>query len=166
MPYPSLSPASAPYDFSAATTAALVALLTSKADGAQFSLSSSTPTRLRFTGYATWQYATPGQLPPQGINPSLAASLRPASASTAVLYSWVAVYRGRRQGGSLVADQAYSAVANGVLAQQAIEWMNWLDLRYQVRPTPNPEPDVAGLALDPRGNIVGGLLGYKKPWIG
>jgi len=25
---------------------------------------------------------------------------------------------------------------------------------------------VAGLALDPRGNIVGGLLGYKKPWIG
>jgi hypothetical protein len=162
---PFLSPASGPYGFDAATTAALVALLTSKADGQQFALGYTTSARqqVMFTAYSSWQWGTPGQLAPFGFQPTAAAIVKPTSAATARLYAWQAAYRGRRQGGQLAADAAYDALARGMLAQQAIEWMNSIDLRYGVSPSPNPTPDVAGLALDPRGNIKGTLLGYAGP---
>lgn len=161
---PQISPASGPYGFDAATTAALVALLTSKADGGQFALT-VTATNLRFTGYAQDLPGKPGQLAPMGFPVAAAAIVRPSGPATARLYAWSAVYRQRRQGGQLVADAAQDSIARGMVAQQAIEWFNWVDVRYPVSPTPNPRPDIAGLALDARGRVIGSLLGYAGPKI-
>ena len=163
MPTPALSPTSKPYDFSAATTAALVALLASKADDGKFAIASAA-TSQRFSGYApTW--GSPYWPPPLTFDPTTAATVRPLNASSARMYSWRAYYRGRRQGGQLCADLSQDNLARGMLAQQALGWMNAVDLRYPVNPSPNPTPDVAGLAVDPAGKIVGRLLGFTKPWI-
>lgn len=163
MASPALSPAQQPYDFSPATTAALVALLASKADDGKFAIATAA-TKLRFSGYApTW--GTPYWPPPLTFPPTTAAMVRPLNASSALLYSWRAHYRGRRQGGQLCADSSQDSLARGLLAQQALEWMNAVDLRYPVSPTPNVTPDVAGLAVDAQGKIVGRLLGYTRPWV-
>jgi hypothetical protein len=165
MATPHLSPASGPYDFSPGTTASLLALVASKADDGVFSVTATNPTIARFTGYGDGgQYATtPGQCLPPGLNPSLSLLLRPRNPSSATRYSALARYRGRTQPFSLVADSALSVFTSNLLAQQALEWMNGLDLLYPVNRVPNPTPDVAGLALDPRGNIIGKLLGNVGP---
>jgi hypothetical protein len=160
---PHLSPASGPYDFSPATTAALLALVASKADNGVFAVSIQ-PTNVRFTGYGdSAQYAKPGQCRPPGLSPSLALLLQPASPATARLYSATVIYRGRTQPFALCADQAKDVYVSNILAQQALEWMNGLDLLYPVNRAPNPVPDVAGLALNPQGQIIGSLLGYAGP---
>lgn len=164
MPNPALSPASAPYDFSPATTAALVALVAGKADDGQFVIGAA-PTALRLSGYAP-KWGTPRQGPDLTFPPHAALLVRPRTPAAARLYTWQLVYRRRRQGCSLVADAAQDSIARGMLAQAAIDWMNALDMRYPVRPSPNPTPDVAGLALDPRGRVVGQLLGYVGPKVG
>jgi hypothetical protein len=165
MAKPHLSPASGPFDFSPASTASLLALVAAKADDGLFSVKVTNPTNARFTGYGDCgQWATvPGQCRPPGLNPSLSLLLRPRTPASATLYSALARYRGRAQPFSLVADSALSVFTSNLLAQQALEWMNGLDLLYPVNRVPNPEPDVAGLALDPRGNIIGKLLGYQGP---
>jgi hypothetical protein len=160
---PHLSPASGPYDFLPATTLALVALIASKADDGQFLITFEQPTTARFTGYAAWQWSTPGVGAPFGFSPGVALLLAPSSPSAARLYSWHLVYRQQRQGGQLCSDQAQDSIARGLCAQQAIQWMNSLDLYYGVQRTPNPQPDVAGLALNPQGQIIGSLLGYTGP---
>ena len=162
-PKPHLSPASGPYDFAPSTTAALVALIASKADNQQFEIVYQQPTPVFFTGYATWRYSAPGQPAPFGFSPSIGLLVAPVSAATARLYSWQLVYRQQRQGGDLCADQVQDSIARGLLAQQAIGWMNALDLYYGAQATPNPRPDIAGLALDPQGRIIGSLAGYRGP---
>jgi hypothetical protein len=164
-PKPHLSPATGPYDFSPSTTAAIVALVASKADDGLFSVAYQQPTSLRFTGYATWQYATPGQLAPFGASPTIALLLAPVTPASARLYSWSLIYRQHRQGGNLCADQAQDSIARGLLAQAALQWMNSLDLYLGTLAIPTARPDVAGLALDPQGRIIGSLLGNVGPKI-
>jgi hypothetical protein len=163
-PPPALSPAGAPYDFSPATTTALVALVASKADDGQYGLTVTRPTSQRFSGYAP-KWGTPYWPPELTFDPSTALLVRPQSAAQAALYQWRLRYRGRRQGGQLVADAAQDQLARGLMVQQALGWMNALDTRYGVGRTPNPEPDVSGMKLDPRGRVVGDLLGYAGPKI-
>jgi hypothetical protein len=147
-----LSPASKAYDFLPATTAALVALIASKSDTGTFVINATAPgaTNQRFSGYASYPYGKPRGIGPLlTFPPHLALLVRPASAATAVLYTWQTTYRQRTQGSQLVADQSQDNIARGLLAQQALDWMNAVDLRYPVSPTPNPNPDIAGVPQPP-----------------
>jgi hypothetical protein len=101
--------------FDPASVAALVASVRARTDDGQFTIASAaTPYRKTTLG--------------QGI--PAAASLAPSSPATATLYTWTALYKRRRLSGSLVADSGYALLAQGLLAQQATDFMNAVDVKY------------------------------------
>jgi len=101
--------------FDPASVATLTAAVQARTDDGQFSISSSaTPYRQTTLG--------------QGI--PAAAALAPSSPASARLYTWTAIYKRRRLSGSLVADAGYALLAQGLLAQQAADYMNAIDVKY------------------------------------
>lgn len=125
-----------PIDYSYATTAILTNEIILQADNGQFAINVAN-TNLRYSGFN------------HGFPPAIASALAPRTPANARLYSWWLPYRQRYRTEQLVVDVNQDELARAVLTQSAIKWMNALNLRYAVRPTPNPDPDVGGVFVLP-----------------